>query len=71
MLIMRDIPREEIKNLKKGGNFLGSAIVTFHRTGTLISLATQDGNAYTIHLKQTTCRVFKKPQKRAAGEDTL
>jgi hypothetical protein len=71
MLIMRDIPRADVKKLKKGGDFLGSEISNIQRTERLISIVTRDGNVYNIHTKHTTCRVFQKRPKPALGENTL
>jgi hypothetical protein len=65
MLIMPDISRAEVKKLKKGDAFLGSEIVNIQRDGRLVSIVTRDGNAFTIHYKQTGCRVFKKKPRPA------
>jgi hypothetical protein len=69
MVIMQDISRTEAKTLKKGDAFLGSEVSAIHRKGALISLVTGDGSRYTIHLKQTTCRIFKKQRNPAPQKD--
>jgi hypothetical protein len=71
MLIMRDISRAEVKKLKKGDTFLGSEISNIQRNECLISIVTRDKNVYNIHLKHTTCRVFKKRRKPAPQQDQL
>jgi hypothetical protein len=68
MLIMTDMPKGEVKNLKKGDRFLDSEIINLQKKERLISIVTRDGSVYTIHQKQKGYRVFKK-QKRTYGSE--
>jgi hypothetical protein len=71
MLLMKGVPKEEIKKLKVGDFFIDSAIVRLKKGHYMISFFMESGNLFTAHEKLKTYNVFKKKnaeQKRAGGK---
>jgi hypothetical protein len=60
MLLMRGVPKEEIKKLKVGDFFIDSAIVRMKPGHYMISFFMESGNLFTAHEKLKTYNVFKK-----------
>jgi hypothetical protein len=69
MLLLRGVPKEEIKKLKVGDFFIDSTIVRLKKGHYMISFFMESGSLFTAHEKLKTYNVFKKKnaeQKRAA-----
>jgi hypothetical protein len=60
MLILKAVPKAEIKNLKIGDFFMDSEIVNIQRKFNLISIVTRAGSVFNLHEKPQTFNVFKK-----------
>jgi hypothetical protein len=60
VLVLRGVPKEEIKNLKAGDFFLDEEIAAIQRKRNVISIVTRAGNVFNAHEKTKTFNVFKK-----------
>lgn len=71
MLLLKGVPKDEIKKLKIGDFFIDSEIVSLKKGHYMISFVTKAGTLFTAHEKLKTYNVFKKrnaEQKKAAGK---
>jgi hypothetical protein len=69
MLLLRGVPKEEIKKLRVGDFFIDSEIVSMKKGHYMISFFMKSGDLFTAHEKLKTYNVFKKKnaeQKKAA-----
>jgi hypothetical protein len=68
MLLLKGVPKAEIKKLKIGDFFVDSEIVNIQRKPKLVSIVTRAGSVFNAHWKSTYFNVFKKvkrpPEKR-------
>jgi hypothetical protein len=60
MLLLKDVPKAEIRKLKKGDFFVDSEIINIQRKLSLISIVTRAGSVFNAHEKQKSFNVFKK-----------
>jgi hypothetical protein len=60
MLVLKGIPKAEIKNLKIGDFFVDSEIINIRKKSNLISIITRTGSVFNAHEKPQTFNVFKK-----------
>ncbi|MDR2739245.1 MAG: hypothetical protein LBB68_05390 [Treponema sp.] len=67
MLVLRGVPKGEIRKLRVGDFFMGEEIVYTQRKSNLISIVTKNGGVFHAHEKPKYFNVFKKT-KRPAGE---
>jgi hypothetical protein len=69
MLLLRGVPKEEIKKLKVGDFFIDSEIIKLKKGHYMISFYMKSGDLFTAHEKLKTFNVFKKTtaeQKKAS-----
>jgi hypothetical protein len=60
MLILKAVPKAEIRKLKIGNFFVDSEIGNIQRKSNLISIVTMRGSVFNLHEKPQTYNVFKK-----------
>jgi hypothetical protein len=70
VLVLREVPKEEIKKLRAGDFFMDEEIINIQRKHNLISIVTKTGNVFNAHEKQYGFNVFKKQScQRETGRD--
>jgi hypothetical protein len=68
MLILRAVPKAEIRKLKMGDFFMDGEIVNIQKKLNFISIVTKTGSVFNAHEKPETFNVFKiekhRPKKK-------
>jgi hypothetical protein len=59
MLVDKDVPKQEIRTLRRGDYYFDGEIVAIHKQGRIISIITDAGSLYNAHMKTGTYSVFK------------
>jgi hypothetical protein len=60
VLVLKGVPKEEIKKMRAGDFFMGEEIVNTQRKRNVICIVTKNGSVFNAHEKTETFNVFKK-----------
>jgi hypothetical protein len=66
VLVLRGVPKAEIKRLRSGDFFMDGEIINIQKKPNLISIVTRAGSVFNAHEKPQSFNVFKKV-KRPVG----